>query len=162
GNWSGLQPLGGTIGPGEYFLVSLASGGANGAPLPAANIVGGPAAINMSATAGKIALVSNADTLSNCPFNIDPDAVDLVGYGTTPNCREGSSNAPAGSNTTSLFRKNSGQTDTDVNGADFTAGAPNPRRTAPIVELGPFVVTVDPNINASIAPRDASITITFS
>jgi endonuclease G len=162
GNWSGLQPLGGTIGPGEYYLVSLASGGATGLPLPAANIVGGPASINMSATAGKIALVSNGDTLSNCPFNLDPDVVDLVGYGTTANCREGSSNAPASSNTTSLFRKNSGQTDTDVNGADFVAGAPNPRRTAPIVEIGPFVVAVDPNINASAAPRDASITITFS
>jgi DNA/RNA endonuclease G (NUC1)/outer membrane lipoprotein SlyB len=162
GNWSGLQPLGGTVGPGEYYLVSLASGGAVGLPLPAANIVGGPAALNMSATAGKIALVSNADMLSNCPFAIDADLVDLVGYGTTANCKEGSSNAPASSNTTALFRKNSGLTDTDVNGADFIVGAPNPRRTAPIVEIGPFVVTVDPNISASAAPRDASITITFS
>src|SRR5688572_32312319 len=42
----------------EYFLVALASGGANGAPLPvSANISGD---INMSATTGKIALVSNA------------------------------------------------------------------------------------------------------
>ena len=162
GTWSGSQPLGGTIGPGEYFLVSLASGGANGSPLPPANIVGGPASINMSATAGKIALVSNADPLSNCPFGLDADLVDLVGYGTTANCREGSSNAPAGSNTTALFRKNSGATDTDVNGSDFVTGTPNPRRTAPIVEIGPFVVLVDPNISASTAPHDASITITFS
>ena len=162
GNWSGLQPLGGTVGPGEYYLVSLASGGAVGAPLPAANIVGGPAAINMSATAGKIALVSNSDTLSNCPVSLNPNLVDLVGYGTTANCKEGSSTAPGASNTTALFRKNSGLTDTDVNGNDFVAAAPNPRRTAPIVEIGPFVVITDPNNNASAAPKDASITITFS
>jgi DNA/RNA endonuclease G (NUC1) len=162
GTWSGSQPLGGTIGPGEYFLVSLASGGATGSTLPTANIVGGPASINMSATAGKIALVSNADPLSNCPFALDADLVDLVGYGTTANCKEGSSNAPASSNTTALFRKNDGAWDTDVNGADFVIGAPSPRRTAPIAEIGPFVVLTDPNTNASSAPRDASITVTFS
>ena len=162
GTWSGFQPLGGTIGPGEYFLVSLASGGAVGAALPAANVTGGPNSINMSATAGKIALVSNGDQLSNCPFGLDPDLVDLVGYGTTANCKEGSSNAPGASNTTAIFRKNSGQTDTDVNGADFVTGAPNPRRTSPIVELGPFVFLTDPNNNASTAPRDASMTISFS
>ena len=59
------QPLGGTIGPGEYYLVSLASGGADGAPLPPANING---QINMSGTSGKIALVNSFDGLvGNCP-----------------------------------------------------------------------------------------------
>ncbi|MEK6374951.1 MAG: DNA/RNA non-specific endonuclease [Acidobacteriota bacterium] len=157
-----MQPLGGVVGPGEYFLVSLASGGAVGAPLPLANIDG---SINMSATAGKIALASNGDPLigpSGCPVGSDPDLVDFVGYGTTANCREGSTNAPAASNTTALFRKNSGLTDTDVNGFDFVVGAPNPRRTTPIQEIGPFVVTTDPASGASIAPKDASITITFS
>src|SRR6185503_6438809 len=38
-SWSNKQPLGGTIAPGEYFLVQLASGGANGSSLPvSANI----------------------------------------------------------------------------------------------------------------------------
>ncbi|HEX7140298.1 MAG TPA: DNA/RNA non-specific endonuclease [Vicinamibacterales bacterium] len=58
--------------------------------------------------------------------------------------------------------KNSGATDTNVNGADFVAGAPNPRRTAPIQEIGPFVVTVDPTSGNTVAPHDASMTITFS
>jgi len=161
-SWSNIQPLGGVIGPGEYFLVSLASGGAVGAPLPTANISG---SINMSATTGKIALVSNGDPLtgpSGCPVGSDPDLVDFVGYGTSANCREGSTNAPAASNTTALLRKNSGLTDTNVNGSDFVAGAPNPRRTTPIQEIGPFVVTVDPVSGATTAPRDSSITITFS
>ena len=59
------QPLGGAIGPGEYYLVSLASGGSDGASLPPANING---QINMSGTSGKIALVNSFDGLvGNCP-----------------------------------------------------------------------------------------------
>ena len=54
------QPLGGTIAPGQYYLIALASGGANGAPLPPANING---QINMSGTNGKVALVDSFDGL---------------------------------------------------------------------------------------------------
>src|SRR5262249_48955967 len=73
-----MQPLGGTIAPGEYYLISLASGGTDGLPLPAANING---EINMSSTTGKVALVSNFEALvGNCPLG-DPDIVDFVGYG---------------------------------------------------------------------------------
>lgn len=152
------QPLGGSIGPGEYYLISLASGGAPGAPLPAANISGD---INMSGTTGKIALVSNFDPLEgSCPIS-DPDLVDFVGYGSSANCSE-TTNAPAPSNTNAIFRKSDGATDTDNNGADFITGAPNPRRTAPIVEIGPSVFGTDPRNNASSAPRDASITVTFT
>jgi DNA/RNA endonuclease G (NUC1) len=161
GNWSGLQPIGGNIGPGEYFLIQLASGGAAGSPLPTPNIDGGSAAINMSGTAGKVALVNAGDLLAGCP-TASAAVIDLVGYGTTANCREGSSNAPAPSNTTALFRRNGGSYDTNVNGTDFTVATPSPRRTSPIQEIGPFVVTVDPSSGASIAPHDASITVTFS
>ncbi|HUQ89923.1 MAG TPA: Ig-like domain-containing protein, partial [Vicinamibacterales bacterium] len=71
-------PLGGPIAPGEYYLVRLASNGANGAALPAAN-VSGP--INMSASQGKIAIVDSFDALvGNCPI-ANPHLKDLVGYG---------------------------------------------------------------------------------
>ncbi|HVE69777.1 MAG TPA: DNA/RNA non-specific endonuclease [Thermoanaerobaculia bacterium] len=150
------QPLGGVIGPGEYYLVSLASGGAVGATLPLANVNG---SINISGTTGKIALVAGGDALSGaCPLS---DVVDLVGYGTA-NCREGSTNAPSPSNTIAIFRKNGGFTDTNVNGSDFVTGAPNPRRTTPIQEIGPYVLNVDPRNNNTVAPRDASLTITFT
>jgi hypothetical protein len=46
------QPLGGTIAPGQYFLISLASSGTDGAALPPANIDG---EINMSGASGKVA-----------------------------------------------------------------------------------------------------------
>src|SRR5262249_11774952 len=74
-SWTNIQPIGGVIGPGEYFLVSLGSGGANGAPLPTPNISG---SINMGFNAGKVALVSNADPLAGCPVGIDSDIVDFV------------------------------------------------------------------------------------
>ena len=153
------QPLGGVIQPGEYYLIQLASGGANGAPLPLLPNVAG--SINMSATAGKVALSNNGDPFDGCPTG-DPYLVDLVGYGSTANCFEGATRAPGASNTTAIFRKNNGATDTNVNGSDFVTGAPNPRRTTPIQEIGPYVLNVDPRNNASAAPRDASMTITFT
>ena len=144
---------------GEYYLIALASGGANGAGLPPANITG---LINMAAGSGKIALVNSFTALvGNCPI-FDPTIKDLVGYGSA-DCGEGSTTASAGSNTTALFRKSNGSLDTDNNANDFAAPAtPNPRRTAPIVELGPNVLTTDPRSNGFNAPRDATIQVTFT
>lgn len=152
------QPLGGFIAPGQYYLIALASGGATGNPLPAANIVG---EINMSGTTGKVALVNNFDALEGtCPLG-DSNIVDFVGYGASANCAE-TANAPAPSNTTAIFRTNNGATDTDNNSTDFVAAVPNPRRTAPIVEIGPAVFSSDPRNNGFNAPRDANITINFT
>ena len=152
------QPLGGTIGSGQYYLIALASNGAIGAPLPPSNISG---QINMSGTSGKIALLNSFDALAgNCPV-FDPHIMDLVGYGTA-DCHEGTSTAPAASNATSLFRLGSGNVDTDQNGSDFLTGVPAPRQTAPIVELGPFVLSTDPRSNGVNAPRDATIQVTFT
>lgn len=160
-SWTNKQPIGGTIAPGEYFLVSLASGGANGSPLPVtANISGD---INMSATTGKVALVSNSSSLSgSCPNGTDPDIVDFVGYGASASCFEGGTRAPAPSNTTAVFRKLNGAQDTNQNGDDFQTAEPNPRRTAPIGELGPWVAGTEPFSDGFNAPYDATVTIDFS
>jgi DNA/RNA endonuclease G (NUC1) len=154
----GKQPLGGAIAPGEYFLISLASSGAIGLPLPPANISG---QINMSGANGKVALVNSFDGLvGNCPTS-DPHVMDFVGYGSA-DCREGTATAPPGSNTIALFRQGNGSTDTDNNGSDFVAGSPMPRQTAPIVELGPLVLSTDPRTSGANAPRDATIQVTFT
>jgi endonuclease G len=160
-SWTNKQPLGGTIAPGEYFLVALASGGANGSSLAvSANISGD---INMSATTGKVALVSNNISLAgSCPNGSDPDIVDFVGYGTSASCFEGATRAPAPSNTNALFRKLNGTQDTNQNGADFETASPNPRRTAPIVELGPWVAGTEPITDGFNAPYDATVTVDFS
>src|SRR6185295_12436666 len=86
----------------------------------------------------------------------------FVGYGTSATCHEGSANTLAPSNTTSIFRKNNGAQDTDQNGADFITGAPNPRRTEPVVELGPWVAGTDPGTDDTTIPYDATITVNFS
>lgn len=153
-----VHPLGGTIAPGEYYLIRLATNGTTGAVVPDANIDG---SLNLSGSNGKVALVSSGDPLSGCSIG-DETLVDLVGYGTSANCREGATNAPTTSNATAVFRKNGGFTDTNVNGADFVTGTPNPRRTTPIVELPPTVLSSDPRKNGTNAPRDASITVTFT
>jgi len=128
GTWNNLTalPTGTTLQPGQYFLIQEASGGANGGTLPTPDLTG---AINMSGTAGKLALVGDSTQLSGtCPS--DDTIVDLVGFGTTASCFEGSGATPAPGNTTSVQRADDGCTDTDDNAADFAAGAPAPRNTA--------------------------------
>jgi endonuclease G len=61
-----------------------------------------------------------------------------------------------------LFRKTPGAQDTDNNAADFITGAPVPQRTAPIVEIGPFVFRTDPFANNPETPRDPTIAVTFT
>jgi predicted extracellular nuclease len=129
-------PLGGTIAPGEYYLIALGSGGAVGSPLPAANITSD---VNISGSAGKLALVNSFEPLiGNCPLG-DATIQDFVGYGATADCFE-TAKAPAPTDSTSaLYRANGGATDSDNNAADFANASANPRRTAPIVEIGPSV-----------------------
>jgi predicted extracellular nuclease len=85
----------------------------------------------MSATAGKVALVSSTVALSGgCP--VGGAIVDFIGYGTGSGgatCFEGTTAAPTLTNTTADFRRNNGLQDTDSNSADFVTGAPNPRNT---------------------------------
>jgi hypothetical protein len=116
------------IAPGKYFLVKEGpSSPTVGADLPAADATG---TSNLSTTSGKIALVSNSTPLtgSGCPFSAS--IVDFVGYGTSADCSENSTHAPAHSNTTADFRKSGGCIDTNDNAADFVTAAPNPRNTS--------------------------------
>jgi uncharacterized protein (TIGR03437 family) len=117
--------------PGQYFLIQEASGGAVGSPLPAPDLTTGT--IAMAAAAGKVALVNGTAALSAVGCSSGATILDFVGYGSTANCREGSTtadNAAAPGNTTAAFRKLSGCRDTNNNNADFSAGTPTPRNTA--------------------------------
>src|SRR5207248_7016560 len=85
--------------------------------------------IAMSSTAGKVALVNTTTLLSGtCPSGAS--IIDLVGFGSTANCFEGSGPTPAPSNSTAVLRGSNGCTETDNNASDFTAGAPTPRNTS--------------------------------
>lgn len=126
-SWSNLTALTNvTIAPGQYYLIKEASGGAVGAALPTADVSGG---INMSGTAGKIALVNNITPLTGaCPTGTN--IIDFVGYGLTANCFEGTGPTPAPSNTTAVIRISNGCTDNNQNATDFVSGTPAPRNTA--------------------------------
>jgi hypothetical protein len=117
----------GTIAPGQYFLVQLASGGASGIALPAPDATG---SVNMAATAGKVALVAGTVALSGGGCPLAGSVAHFVGYGTTADCFEGSGRAPAPSNTIADLRKNGGCTDTNDNAADFLLTAPFPRHAS--------------------------------
>ena len=132
--WAATTLTNVSLQPGQYYLVQLA--GTNGA-FPALPTPDATGSTDMSATGGKVALVNNTTTLSGaCP--VSTSIIDLIGYGTTANCREGSTtadNAPAPSNTVSDLRKLSGCQDKNLNSTDFATGAPNPRNTAASINL---------------------------
>jgi hypothetical protein len=123
-----VTALNGSLAPGQYFLIQESQGAGGTTNLPTPNATGN---IAMSATAGKVALVSSTTALSGgCP--VGGAIIDFVGYGTGTggaSCFEGTAAAPTLTNTTADFRRNNGLQDTDSNTADFVTGAPNPRNT---------------------------------
>jgi hypothetical protein len=131
-NANQLTTLSGSIPPGGYYLVAEASGGTVGDDLPASDTP--TASINMSATAGKVAIVKSTSSLG-CNGGSAPCSgaqlaliVDLIGYGGA-NFAEGSP-APALTNSTAALRGSNGCVDTDNNASDFVAAAPTPRNSA--------------------------------
>lgn len=159
-----------TIPAGGYFLVQQASGTATVA-LPTPDHID-PTPIAMSATAGKIALVSDATPLgcnggsTACSAAQLARIEDLVGYGSA-NFFEGAA-APAPSNTTALFRAGNGCTDTNNNAADFSTATPAPRNGATPAsscaagDTAPAVSGTTPADAAIDVLVGSSIGITFS
>ena len=85
--------------------------------------------ISMGSTGGTVALVHGTAPLTCTTATAcagDSSVVDLVGWGSAA-IREGSDD-PATTNTTSVQR--TGASDTDDNGADFTAAAPTPQNSS--------------------------------
>ena len=125
GTWQVTQ-LNGAIAPGARYLVQEGAGAGNGVPLPTPHATG---TIPMSATAGKVALVTNQTALTGvCGTTCNAAAAvrDYVGYGTAATNFEGSGPTPTLSNTSAALRNGGGTVDTDDNSADFTVGAPAP------------------------------------
>lgn len=123
GTWQ-VTPLSGTIAAGGYYLVRQA-GSATASTLPAHDASG---TILMAAGSGKVALRTNTTAITGqCPSSA---TVDLVGYGSTASCFEGSAPTLSTSNTTSASRKRGGCFDSNHNNVDFSIGAPVPRNSA--------------------------------
>jgi uncharacterized protein len=168
-NSSQLTELTGTIQPNRYFLVQQ-SGGTVGAALPAPDQVDATP-INMSGTAGKVALVTGPTTLgcnggsTLCNDTQRARIVDLVGYGNA-NFYEGDGAAPTLSNSTSAQRDRGGCEDTDDNFADFAAPPTAPRNSSVSrscdADQAPSVSATVPASGASDVALDDGIDITFS
>lgn len=147
-----VTTLPGSIPAGGYYLVQLAQGAGGSVDLPTPDATG---VIPMSATAGKVALVSNSTALSGaCPLG--GAVVDFVGYGPSANCAETSPLGSNLSNTTAAFRQLSGCTDTNNNAADFDIAGPAPRNSASPINLcagggnQPIVTACPANLGALV------------
>jgi uncharacterized protein len=122
-----VTALSGSLSPGTHYLIGEASGSSGGAALPTPDATG---TTNMSASSGKVALVTSTTALTcGSVCHAGTGVRDFVGYGSA-NDFEGTAAAPTLSNTTADLRAAAGATDTDNNAADFATGAPNPRNRA--------------------------------
>jgi hypothetical protein len=148
--------LTGSIQPGRFYLVQLASAAAVGAPLPVPDATG---TSNLAASGGKVALVRDAAPLA-CGATAGgcsavPLLADLIGYGSASDY-EGSGPAPALSNTTAALRDGGGCVDTDANDADFGTGTPAPRNGAsPVASCG----TVTPPAGTAAASASVDLDV---
>ncbi|HVU79185.1 MAG TPA: lamin tail domain-containing protein [Gaiellaceae bacterium] len=113
-----VTKLNGSVAAGAHYLIQEGAGSGGTVDLPSPDATG---SIAMSATSGKVALVSAQTALTGgCPLAA---AVDFVGYGTAASCAEGSP-TPNLSNTKAAIRKDGGAQDTDSNADDFDVDTP--------------------------------------
>ena len=155
-SWITLN-LTGSIGAGQPYLINL-TGGATGAVLPTENISSGTIIFNLSATAGKLALVSSQTAFAVSNPQSDPSVVDFVGYGTTANAFE-TAKAPAPSATNSITR--AAGVDTGNNSLDFTAGTPSPTAGRDLTPPS-LVLPTSPADNATGVSINTNLVATFS
>ncbi|HAI76261.1 MAG TPA: hypothetical protein DCM08_08430, partial [Microscillaceae bacterium] len=140
--WSKTD-LTGSIPAYGYYLIQQAQGAGGTTNLPNPDVIG---TINMSGTAGKVALRNNNTVIATGTSCVTGDAntVDFVGFGSTVNCSEGNSPTPAPSNTNAVIRKTNSTTnnnafgnawDSNNNANDFLAVTPVPRNSSNFAPL---------------------------
>jgi methionine-rich copper-binding protein CopC len=150
--------LTGNIPAGAYYLIQLASSGSVGSSLPSPSVSGG---INLSGSAGKVALVSTTTSIASGGPS-DPNVVDFVGYGTTANQFEGLAPTIAPTSASSVTR-NSSNADTNDNAADFAlAIPPTPQNTTGAADtVAPTVNALNPGDNSTTGNISQNLSITF-
>ncbi|MEV0455111.1 lamin tail domain-containing protein [Catellatospora methionotrophica] len=153
-----VTPLTGTIQPGSYYLVQQGQGGGGTTPLPTPDAVDD---IAMSATSGKVALLTNQTALT-CSVGCAtaPGVRDFVGYGVATSSE--TLPAPALSNTTAALRDDDGDVDTDNNAVDFAVGAPDPRNSAQAPDEANLSVTKTDSPDPVTAGQNLTYTITVA
>ncbi len=139
-----VTPLGGTIQPGQYFLVRMGNSLAGRPPLPTPDVVGNTFIVP---AVGRVGLFPTTAVANGC--GSAQSIVDLLGYGMGA-CFEGSGLAPSMNPQIALFRMDQGCQDEDDNPSDFVLGTPLPHNSA-----SPFVtcMSVAPLVSASASPN---------
>jgi len=127
-----------------YFLIKLSTT-PGGTSLPVSEDLSG--SINLSATAGKIALAKVTAGISGVT---DPNAVDVVGYGTTASGYEGSGPAAAPSATTALMRKTNAGNDPVLTSGEGNGWDNDDNKTD-------FVVTATPKVRNSTTSAEPAL-----
>ncbi|HEY2867000.1 MAG TPA: DNA/RNA non-specific endonuclease [Pyrinomonadaceae bacterium] len=153
-NWIVNSLPNATVQPGQYFLVQFDTENASvGGALPTPDFVaplanGQTFILNMSRTTAKVALVRSTTQLpaSTCPS--DPNIVDMLGYGSTASCSEGTRTSDL-SPTTAAIRNGGGCTDTDNNQLDFSIATPAARNSSTPVSTCNLGGTLQAGITAS-------------
>jgi MYXO-CTERM domain-containing protein len=156
GNFSQIAmiPPGATIAPGQYYLIQGASTAAVGAALPTPDFVSLNTMFNFSSTAGKVALVDDAELLTpacggTTAGRCSSTAIsDLVGYGVASGTTTGASDyegsgpaAGPSAATKAIFRNGGGCFDSNDSAADFANGDAMPRNSATaVVDCSAIVV----------------------
>lgn len=142
--------------PGQYYLIKMPSS-TGGGVLPV--LPDAQASLAMSATSGKVALVSGLPlnscgaTDNLCPLP-NPQIIDLVSYGTANNA-EGNAATPALDNTKGIVRKESGCKDSDNNLADFDVVTPPiPRNTSSAA----VTCNTSANLQAALSANPTTVT----
>jgi len=143
-----VTSLTGSIAAKGYYLIQQAAGTGGTTNLPAPDATG---TINMSGTAGKVALVNSTTALVGaCPTG--SMIIDFVGFGATANCFEGTGATTPPSNTNAIERKaNATSTtasmgsagadeflgngyDSNNNTNDFALRTPQPQNSSSLIE----------------------------
>lgn len=120
-----VTPIGNrSLAPGQYLLIQESTGAGGTTGLPTPDVTG---TIALSATAGKVALLSTTTPLTTA-MPTDATIVDFVGFGAANYYETAPTAGPA--NATAVLRAQNGCTDANNNATDFAVAAPGPRNTA--------------------------------
>ena len=141
-----------TLEPGQYYLVTFATG-SNGSALDNGDL--DSRAFSMGAGAGRVSISTRSTSIP--AGSADASMVEIVGFGNA-NVFETAA-APSPSATTSISRKDAGCLDTDNNSLDFTAGTIAPRRkSSPFASCdnGPAVAPIVLNCPANLPAQQGS------
>lgn len=134
GTWAVLDLTGGSVPAYGYYLIQLGTTASTlgGAALPVTSDATAADAMALGPNSAKIAITDTTTALTGA-VSTGATIIDMVGFGTQANAREGASsadNAPSPTNTTAIVRSATDGWDTNVNSADFVSGAPSPKNSA--------------------------------